>query len=105
MSRGAEAVHRNVDQSGELAGELLDMNAGAPVDLGRVLASQHADSHRRQTRSTDSCLPITTMPFSETVKRLASRSRSSPMVAPAGMITCLSMIALRTTAPSPTSTP
>ena len=35
-------------------------------------------------------LGITTMPLSETVKRLASASRSNPIRSPAGIVTCLS---------------
>ena len=62
----------------ELAREVLDVHAGAAVDLGRVLAREQRDPHA----STTSPLPITTTPPSETVKRSRSASGSTPICAP-----------------------
>jgi hypothetical protein len=38
-------VHLEVDQPGEIAGQVLDVHAGAAVDLGRVLTTQQGDAH------------------------------------------------------------
>ena len=35
--RRAEAVHLDVDEAGQLAGQEVDVDAGAAVDVGRVL--------------------------------------------------------------------
>ena len=45
--------------------------------------------------------PMTTTPLSDTVKRLRSRSRSTPIRLPGGTLTFLSMIALRMIEPAP----
>src|SRR5262249_20179672 len=47
---------------------------------------------------------MTTMPLSETVKRSASYARSRPILSPAGILTCLSMMHRCNSAPSPTVT-
>ena len=39
----APAVHRHVGRARELAGEVLDVDAGAAVDVGRVLAREERD--------------------------------------------------------------
>ena len=41
--RLALAVHRQVDERRQLAGQVLHVHAGAPVDLGRVLAGEQRD--------------------------------------------------------------
>ena len=41
----APAVHRHLGTAGELAGEVLDVDAGAAVDVGRVLAREQRDLH------------------------------------------------------------
>ncbi len=40
LAGGAEAEDRQVDQPGQLPAEILDMDAGAPVHLGRKLPGQ-----------------------------------------------------------------
>src|SRR5207248_1823907 len=98
----APAVHCHVDQPGQLARQVLDVDARAAVDVGRILPRQDRNLHYA---STVSPLPITTTPPSETTKRLRSATASTPTCAPALITTFLSMIALRTTAPSPIWTP
>ncbi len=44
----AEAVHLDVEEPAQLAGEVLDVHAGAPVDLRGVFAGEQRDSHDRQ---------------------------------------------------------
>src|SRR5206468_3790361 len=46
---GAETVHVDIDGRGESAqvtGEVLHVDAGTPVDLGRVLTAQQGNTHR-----------------------------------------------------------
>ena len=79
---GAPAVDGHLLEPGELAREVLDVHAGAAVDLGRVLAREQRDPHARP--STVSPLAITTMPPGETTKRSRSASGSTPTCAPGG---------------------
>ncbi len=44
----AEAVHLDVDEPSQLAGEVLDVHASAAIDLRGVLAGEQRDSHDRQ---------------------------------------------------------
>ena len=41
----AEAVHVDVDEAAQLTHEEVDVDAGAAVDLGRVLPGEDADPH------------------------------------------------------------
>ena len=43
--RPAHAVDADVDQPTQLAGEVLHMDPGTAVDLGRVLAGEQVDAH------------------------------------------------------------
>ncbi len=43
--RRAEAVHVDVDEAPQLTHEEVDVDAGAAVDLGRVLPGEDADPH------------------------------------------------------------
>ena len=99
----ALAVHGQVDQRGQLAGQVGDVHARAAVHLGRVLAGQQGDAESaagEHGHGTTSCpLPTTVMPPAETTKpRARSRSLSTPTCAHSGTITFLSMIASLTTA-------
>ena len=42
---GAEAVHVDVDELGQLPGQEVDVDAGPAVDVGRVLPREHPDPH------------------------------------------------------------
>ena len=44
-ARRAEAVDVDVDEPGQLAGQEVDVDAGAAVDVGRVLPREHPDPH------------------------------------------------------------
>ena len=46
VPRRAHAVHPHVDQTAQLPGEVLDVDPGAAVDLGRVLPGEQVDAHR-----------------------------------------------------------
>ena len=86
----------------QLARQVLDVHAGAAVDLGRVLAREQRDLHAATTLP----LPTTVTPPSDTVNpRSRSASWSTPTARPARPRTFLSRIAWRTTALRPTSTP
>jgi hypothetical protein len=41
----AEAVHVDLDELTQVGDEEADVNAGAAVNLGRVLAGQQTDAH------------------------------------------------------------
>ncbi len=43
----------NVDPVAKLAGEIVDVNAGAPVDRGRIFAGEETDAHLRTVVSRD----------------------------------------------------
>ena len=61
VARRAEAVHPELEAARELAREVLDMDAGAAVDVGGKLAREQRDLH---TGSSMTCrLPMTTIPF------------------------------------------
>ena len=77
------------------------MDAGAPVNLGRVLPCEKRDAGHPMTFSP---FPITTTPPAEMVNRLASISGSTPTRAPGSTVTFLSIMARRTTAFSPMRT-
>ncbi len=51
--RLAHAVHLDVGQLDELANEEVDVHAGTPVHVGRVLAGEDADAHADVHRRTD----------------------------------------------------
>ena len=70
-----EAVDAYIKQLCELPGKVLDMHAGPPVYLRRVLLCKKGNTGQPTTFSP---LPITTMPLAEMVKRLASISGSTP---------------------------
>ena len=76
------AVNGEVDEARELAGEVLDVHAGAPVHLGWVLPREQRDL---QLASTFSPFPMTTIPPSETTKRSRSDSRSTPICTPSAI--------------------
>src|SRR5687767_5400947 len=95
-------MDRQLLEPGELARQVLDMHAGAAVDVGRELAREQRDLHG----STTFPLPTTTTPPPETVNpRSRSRSWSTPTSAPSSTRTSLSRIARRTTAERATSAP
>ena len=59
LPRGAEAADPHVGQPAKLPGEVLDMDSGAAVHLGRVLAAQQIDTHASELRVPDPhCLPV-----------------------------------------------
>ena len=94
---GAPAVDVDVDELRELAREVLDVHAGAAVDVRRVLAREEGDPHVRPRRR--SPLPITTTPPAETTNRLRSLLGVDPdLRALARCATFLSTIACCTTA-------
>jgi hypothetical protein len=94
-ARLAEAVDLEPGVLGKLASEVLHVDAGAAVHLGRVLPGQERDAHHERIFSP---LPMTTTPSSDIVNRARSAAGSTPIWQPSGICTCLSMIALRITA-------
>ena len=84
-----------------MAGQVLDMHARSSVHLRGVLLGEQGDTAHTTTFSP---LPMTTMPRAEMVKWLASSSGSVPTRTPGATTTFLSMMARRTTAPSPMRT-
>src|SRR6516162_10466008 len=104
---GALAVHGQVDQAGELTGEVGHVYPRPAVDLGRVLPGQQRDAQpgsqpRRGHLGTSWPLPTTVIPPSDTTNpRALSCSLSTPTSAPSGTSTFLSMIASRITACRP----
>src|SRR5690349_5218859 len=98
----ALAVHGDIDQRRQLAGQVGDMHARPAVHLGRILAGQQRDSQFVHYGTTSCPLPTTVMPPAETTKpRARSCSLSTPTWAHSGTLTFLSMIASRTTACRP----
>src|SRR5215813_8534610 len=94
----ALAVHGQVHQLGQLAGEVADVHTRAAVHLGRVLPGEQRHPELGH-RGTSWPLPTTVMPPADTTKpRARSRSLSTPTLARSGTTTFLSMIASRTTA-------
>ncbi len=83
---GAPAVHREVHARGQLAREVLDVDARAAVDLGRVLAGEQRDAHAQvvaMRAGIRAPLGTTTIPPADTVKPASrSASRSTPTSAP-----------------------
>lgn len=65
-------MHRDIDMAGQFASQVFDVDAGAAVHLRWKLPRQNTHSHERQARSRSSRLPMTTMPFGDTMYRLAS---------------------------------
>src|ERR1700677_740447 len=111
----ALAVHDQIHQRRQLAGQVRDVHAGPAVHLGRVLAGQQRDPERPRGGLPDARapgdtelarhgrtswpLPTTVMPPAETTKpRALSRSLSTPTCAHSGTVTFLSMIASLITA-------
>ena len=45
VARRTEAVHVDVDEPAQFSDEELDVDAGAPVHLGRIFAGQDGDTH------------------------------------------------------------
>src|SRR6185437_13878277 len=126
LAVGALAVHGQVDQVGQLAGQVLDVHARAAVDLRRILPGQQRDidlaecllgrcdgtgpgnrppgtpRNRAGQGVTTWPLPTTVMPPADTTKpRALSCSLSTPTTAPSGTSTFLSRIAFWTTAYRP----
>src|ERR1022692_1430891 len=98
------AVHGEVDQRRQLAGQVGDVHARAAVHLGRVLAGQQRDAQLVRLGPAGhgtTCwpLPTTVMPPAETTKpRALSRTLSTPICAHSGTVTFLSMMASLITA-------
>ena len=98
----APAVHRHASQPGELPREVLDVHARTPVDVRRVLA--------REQRDRPSCLDADALlDHDDRRSRRSGSARGRPRgrlrpARPGAIRTFLSTIALRTTAPRPTST-
>ena len=55
-----EAVHPDVDQAAQLSGEVLDVDAGPAVDLGRVLTGEEVDAHGVIVAPPIACAPCRT---------------------------------------------
>src|SRR6202011_44833 len=89
-----EAIDADVDQPGQLPAQVFDVNAGAAVDVRRVLAGEQGPLPASATLWP---LPITTTPLLESVNRCSSRPASTPIRVPGGSSTFLSMMAWRTT--------
>ena len=98
---GAEAINPYVDQVGQIARQVLDVHACPSVHIRGVLPGEKGDTAHTTTFSP---LPMTTTPRAEMVKWLASSSGSVPTCTPGATVTFLSMMARRTTAPSPMRT-
>src|ERR1035438_8287237 len=101
------AVHGEIDQRRQLAGQVGDVHARAAVHLGRVLPGQQRDAQSVSSGPVSSSphgmtswpLPTTVMPPAETTKpRALSCSLSTPTWAHSGTVTFLSMIASLITA-------
>src|ERR1700735_968363 len=100
---GPLAVHGQVDKAGrrQRPGQVLHVHPGPAVDVRRVLAGQQRDLHPFTTCP----LPTTVMPPGETAKpRARSCSLSTPILAPSGTMTFLSMIASLISTCLPTET-
>src|SRR5699024_7054121 len=63
-----------------------------------LLADSYREEHLGRNNYTTAFLPTTTTPESEILKRCASRSRSTPIIAPSLITPFLSILARRTTA-------
>ena len=61
-ARRAEAVHPDVGQPAQLAGEVLDVHPRAAVDLGRVLPGEQVDAHGTARCRADVERPVTLSP-------------------------------------------
>ena len=101
--RRPEAVDAHVDQPGQLPAEVLDVDAGAAVDLGRELPGEQRDP-RGSRHPTRLALADDDDPALGDVNARGRRPGRRRCRRRAATATFLSMMARRTTAPRPTTT-
>ena len=102
----ALAVHGQVDETGQLPGQVLDVHPGAAVHLRRVLPGQQRDPEPAWPSPLTRAPPGPCRPRSPRPRRPRTRGPGRgpcprPPTTPSGTTTFLSRIALRTTARRP----